>query len=110
MLVGTAAVIDKDRASALLANNLDASDLIISTAVDKAYLNYGKPDQKAIDKITVAEAKKYMAEGHFKPGSMLPKMEAAVSFIENGGKHVIITSPEFLVDAVHGKNGTHVYP
>jgi carbamate kinase len=110
LLVGTAAVIDKDRASALLANNLDASDLIISTAVDKAYLNYGKPDQKAIDKITVAEAKKYMAEGHFKPGSMLPKMEAAVSFIENGGKHVIITSPEFLVDAVHGKNGTHVYP
>jgi len=109
-LIGTAAVIDKDRASALLANNLDASDLIISTAVDKAYLNYGKPDQKALDKITVAEARKHMKEGHFKAGSMLPKIEAAVNFIEKGGAHVIITSPDLLLDAVHGKTGTHIYP
>jgi len=107
-LEGTSAVIDKDRASALLATNLKASHLIISTAVEKVYLNYGKPEQKDLDKLTVADAKRYMAEGHFKPGSMKPKVEAAIKFLEAGGKHVIITSPDKLLDAVHGKTGTHI--
>ncbi len=107
-LIGTAAVIDKDRASALLAQNLEASHFIISTAVEKVSLNFGKPDQKDIDRMTMAEAKKYMAEGHFKPGSMKPKIEAAISFLEAGGEAVIITSPEKLLDAVHGKNGTTI--
>jgi len=108
VLKGTAAVIDKDRASALLANNLNANYLIISTAVEKAYVNYGKPNQQPLDTITLEQAKQYMKEGHFKPGSMLPKMESAIQFIENGGTHVIITSPEKLLDAVHGKTGTHI--
>jgi carbamate kinase len=105
-LIGTAAVIDKDRASALLAQNLEASHFIISTAVEKVSLNFGKPDQKDIDKMTMAEARKYMADGHFKPGSMKPKIEAAINFLECGGEAVIITSPEKLLDAVHGKTGT----
>ncbi|MBM4355520.1 MAG: carbamate kinase [Deltaproteobacteria bacterium] len=105
-LIGTAAVIDKDRASALLALNLEASHFIISTAVEKVSLNFGKPDQKDIDKMTMAEAKQYMADGHFKPGSMKPKIEAAINFLESGGEAVIITSPEKLLDAVHGKTGT----
>lgn len=109
-LVGVAAVIDKDRASAMLANNLEATHLIISTAVEKVALNFGKPDQTDLDVITVAQAGKYLAEGHFKPGSMKPKMESAIAFIENGGQRVIITSPEKLLEAVHGRSGTHIVP
>jgi carbamate kinase len=109
-LVGTAAVIDKDRASALLANNLGADVLIISTAVDRACLNFGKPDQKPIDRMDVAKAKQYMNEGHFKAGSMGPKIEAAIQFLENGGNEVIICLPEQMLDAVHGKAGTHIVP
>jgi len=105
-LSGVAAVIDKDRASALLAADIGASLFVISTAVEKVCLNFGKPDQKSLDHITVADAKAYMAQGHFKPGSMLPKIEAAISFLERGGEKVIITSPEKLLEAVHGHTGT----
>ncbi len=107
-LQGVAAVIDKDRASALLAGEIGASLFIISTAVEKVCLNFGKPDEKPLNHITMEEAKAYMAQGHFKPGSMLPKMEAAISFLERGGEKVIITSPEHLIDAVHGQTGTHI--
>jgi len=109
-LEGTAAVIDKDFASALLASNIKADMFIVSTAVEKACLNFGKPDQKALDKVTVAELEQYCKEGHFKPGSMLPKCEAIIKFIKNGGKHAIITNPENLAKAVKGEAGTHVYP
>ncbi|MFC1679634.1 carbamate kinase, partial [Elusimicrobiota bacterium] len=109
-LVGTAAVIDKDFASSLLARQLKADVFIISTAVEKICINFGKPDQKGLDKITVAEAKKYIAEGHFKPGSMLPKVKAVIQFLEDGGKHAVVTDPEHLAEAMAGKTGTHLYP
>lgn len=107
-LEGCAAVIDKDAASCLLAKNLSADTFIISTAVDKVMLNFGKPDQKALDQITIAEAKRFMEEGHFAAGSMKPKVEAAIEFLENGGKHVIITQPHLLEEAIAGRNGTHI--
>ena len=107
-LEGVSAVIDKDRASALLATNLNADCLIISTATEQSYLNYGKENQIALSEITLAEAKKYCKEGHFAPGSMLPKKEAAIQFLENGGKKVIITTPQKLAEAVIGKAGTTI--
>ncbi|HJO94293.1 MAG TPA: carbamate kinase [Victivallales bacterium] len=105
---GVDAVIDKDFATSLLANQLEADVLIISTGVEKVYLNFGKADQKSLDRVTVSEMKQYINEGHFAPGSMLPKIEAAVKFIENGGKETIITAPEFLGQAVKGETGTHI--
>ena len=105
---GIDAVIDKDFATSLLASQLNADLLIISTAVEQVCLNFGKPNQKSLDVITLAETKKYIKEGHFAPGSMLPKIQAAVEFIENGGKEVLITSPEFLGKAVKGETGTHI--
>ncbi|HUK81879.1 MAG TPA: carbamate kinase [Verrucomicrobiae bacterium] len=107
-LQGSAAVIDKDLASAVLAKEIAADLLVISTAVEKVYLNFGKPDQKALDKITVAEAKQYMKEGHFKPGSMLPKIQACIQFIEAGGTEALITCPEVLPAALEGKTGTRI--
>jgi len=109
-LEGIAAVIDKDNASSLLAINIKADLFIISTAVEKVYLNYNKPDQTAIDRMTVAEAKKYIKEGHFAKGSMLPKIEAIVRFLEAGGKEAIVTNPESLEKALKGETGTHIYP
>ena len=109
-LAGAAAVIDKDLASSVLAQKLQADLLIISTGVEKVFLNFGKPDQKALDRMTVAEAKRYMAEGHFKPGSMKPKVQALIEFLEGGGKEGIITNPENLERAVTGQTGTHIYP
>jgi carbamate kinase len=109
-LEGIGAVIDKDWASCLLAKNLGAEMFLISTAVDKVAIHFGTPEQQELDEITVAQAKRYAAEGHFAPGSMKPKMEAAIDFIEHGGKRVIITQPHLLEDAIHGKTGTHIVP
>jgi carbamate kinase len=107
---GVDAVIDKDFASSLLAAQIHADELIISTGVPKVYLNYGKPDAKALDKVTLAELKEYVAQNHFAPGSMLPKIQAVIGFLEKGGKKAIITNPESLEEAVAGKTGTHIYP
>ena len=107
-LEGVPAVIDKDRASSLLARNLKADYLIISTAIEQVYLNFGTDKERAISKMTLSEAKKYCTEGHFKAGSMLPKIESAIDFLEAGGNEVIITIPELLADAVAGKAGTKI--
>ncbi|HZW82427.1 MAG TPA: carbamate kinase [Candidatus Deferrimicrobium sp.] len=109
-LSGVDAVIDKDFASSLLAAEIGADVLIISTGVPKVYLNYGKPEEKALDNVNLAELKQYMQENHFAPGSMLPKIQAVVSFLERGGKKAIITNPESLEAALAGETGTHVYP
>jgi carbamate kinase len=108
LLEGVAAVIDKDRASSLLATGLDADVLIISTAVEKVYLNYGKENQKAIDKMDHIQAQRYIEEGHFAPGSMLPKIESCVEFIKNGGEKAIITDPPNLSRALNGETGTTI--
>jgi carbamate kinase len=105
-LQGAAAVIDKDLATSLLARELKADLLIISTAVEKVSINYKKPDQKDLDRVTLAEAKKYLAEGHFAPGSMKPKVEALIEFLESGGQQALITDPQHLVPALEGKTGT----
>ncbi len=108
IIKGCAAVIDKDFASALLASNIKADLLLISTAVEKVCLNFGKPDEKQLDRITVSEAKKYIAEGHFAKGSMLPKMQAVVKFFEGGGKEALITCPAKIGEAMDGKTGTRI--
>ncbi|MGD2009495.1 MAG: hypothetical protein PVG70_12140 [Desulfobacterales bacterium] len=109
-LEGLDAVIDKDLASCLLADQLDIGLLIISTAVEQVVLNFGKPDQIAISKMTVAEAEQYIQEGRVAPGSMLPKIQAALRFLKNGGQEVLITAPEFIKDAVVSGKGTHIVP
>ena len=104
---GTAAVIDKDFAASLLARSLDADILLILTEVEKVSLNFRKPDQIDLDHLTVEEARKYIEEGHFAPGSMLPKVRAAVDFAVSGpGRRAIITSLYKAVDALQGKTGT----
>ena len=106
---GTAAVIDKDFASSLLAQLLGADLLLISTAVEKVALNFGKPNQEWIDHMTVKQAKEYLAEGtHFAKGSMAPKIQAAINFLEAGGKKVIITDPPNIERAIRGESGTHI--
>ena len=108
-LEGVAAVIDKDFGSSLLATNVGAQLFVISTAVEKAALNFGKPDQKWLDKITLAEAKTYLAEGtHFAKGSMAPKIQAIIRFLEAGGKEAVITNPENIGRALKGETGTHI--
>ncbi|TFF91182.1 carbamate kinase [Candidatus Thorarchaeota archaeon] len=109
-LEGVAAVIDKDRASSLLATGLEADLLLISTAVEKAYLNYGKKDEEPIDKMDHIQAQSYIEEGHFAPGSMLPKVEACVEFIKNGGDLAIITDPPNISRALKGETGTRIVP
>ncbi|MGD2145583.1 MAG: carbamate kinase [Anaerolineae bacterium] len=109
-LTGVAAVIDKDYASSLLAQSLGANLLLISTAVEQVYLNFGQPNQRAIDEMTVAKAKQYIDEGHFAAGSMLPKIKAIVWFLESGGQEAIITSPESIARALRGETGTRVVP
>ena len=106
--VGVDAVIDKDFATSLLAAELQADLLIISTGVPQVALNFNTPEQKQLETVTSEEMKKYMKEGHFAPGSMLPKVEAVLSFIEKGGKKAIITDPAHIKEAVAGKTGTHV--
>jgi carbamate kinase len=105
---GVEAVIDKDLASSLLARNLGADTFIISTAIDAVYLNFGKENQKPIRRVALPEIRQYLAEGHFKPGSMKPKIEAIIEFLEGGGKKAIITSPENLLKSVKGERGTTI--
>jgi len=110
-LQGIAAVIDKDFASSLLANAIGAELLMISTAVEKVALNFGKPEQQWIDRMTVAEVKAYLAEGtHFAKGSMAPKIQACIWFIERGGKNAIITDPDNIGRALAGETGTWIVP
>jgi carbamate kinase len=106
---GIAAVIDKDYASSLLAQKINADLFLISTAVEKVALNFGKPDQKWLDRITLSEAKKYLAEGtHFAKGSMAPKIQAIIWYMENGGKEALITNPENIGRAMRGETGTWI--
>ena len=104
------AVIDKDAASCLLANKLGASVFIISTDVDKVALNYGTAEQKEIDRMTADECRAHLAAGHFAAGSMLPKIESALKFLEQGGEEVIITQPHNLRANLRSIYGTHIVP
>ncbi len=106
-LHGVAAVIDKDFASSLLATRLNVDVFIISTAVEKVALNFGKPNEKWLDHMTLAEAKAYLAEGtHFAKGSMAPKIQAVINFLEAGGEKAIITDPPNITRALAGETGT----
>jgi carbamate kinase len=109
---GSEAVIDKDLATSLLARELDADLLIICTAVEKVFLDYRKPDERAIARMTLAEAKQYLKEGHFAPGSMKPKIEAVIEYLEGGSakrdRKALITDPEHLVAAIRGEAGTWI--
>jgi carbamate kinase len=109
-LMGIEAVIDKDYASALLAIDMKVDLFVISTAVERVALNFGKPDQKPLDRMTLDEAKKYYEERHFPKGSMGPKIEAVINFLENGGKKALITNPENIERALRGKSGTLIVP
>jgi carbamate kinase len=107
--IGTAAVIDKDFASSLLARLIKADLFVISTAVEKVAINFGKPDQKWLDRLTLSEAKAYLAEGtHFAKGSMAPKIQAVIMYLENGGKEALITNPENIGRALKGETGTWI--
>lgn len=108
-LKGAGAVIDKDFASCLLAEELDADFLIILTAVEKVAINFGKPEEKWLDQISVDEAEQYIGEGHFAPGSMLPKVQAAVKFANSKpGREALITLLEKAKDGINGKTGTRI--
>ena len=108
-LRGVAAVIDKDFASALLAITLRADIFLITTAVDQVALDFGRPEQRWLDRMTLAEAKAYLAEGtHFAAGSMAPKIEACIWYLERGGREAVITDPPHLREAVRGTAGTHI--
>ncbi|NWG13870.1 MAG: carbamate kinase [Acidobacteria bacterium] len=110
LLRGVDAVIDKDRASALLAQRLPVDLLVFSTGAEYVYLNYRKPGQRAVIRAGVTEMRGYHEAGHFPPGSMGPKIESAIRFLEGGGKKVIVTSDEHLVEAFQGSAGTHIVP
>ena len=105
---GMDAVIDKDRAAAVLARDIGAQDLFMLTEVDKVCLNFGTPEQKELDHMSIAKAKKYLKQGHFPPGTMGPKIEAAISFLEFGGEEVLITSIDHAADALAGTTGTRI--
>jgi carbamate kinase len=107
-LEGVEAVIDKDLGSSLLARNLGADTFIISTAIDAVYLNFGNKDQRPVRQATLPEIKVYLEEGHFKPGSMKPKIESIIEFLENGGRKAIVTCPENLLKAFKGESGTTI--
>lgn len=109
-LEGIEAVIDKDRASALLASRLGVDLFAISTDTDYVYLDFKKPGQRPLTRVTAAQMQAYQAEGHFPPGNMGPKVESALRFLCNGGKEVVITSYEYLCEAVTGSAGTHIVP
>src|SRR5256712_673924 len=107
-LVGVEAVIDKDLAAAVLAKAIGWKHLVIATDVPQIALDFGKPNQRVLDRMTIAEAKKHLADGQFPPGSMGPKVEAVVEFLEHGGQHAVITDLEPLAPAVAGKAGTQI--
>jgi len=107
-LKGVAAVIDKDLASSLLAGEIGAERLVISTAVEQVYLNYGQANQTALGRVSAKEMKDHLAARQFPVGSMGPKIEAALDFLQRGGKEVVITDPDHLADALAGKAGTHI--
>lgn len=102
------AVIDKDLSTTLLAKEINADILAITTGVEQVCVHFGKPQQRALGTVSVAEMEQYVAEGHFPAGSMLPKIEASLSFLRHGGKRVIITTPEKLPAALSGQTGTHI--
>ena len=110
LLYGREAVVDKDLAAAILAKDLKADLFVISTAVEKVCLNYNKPDEKRLDTVSSQEAKTYMAQGHFAPGSMLPKIQAIVDFVDTTGNMGLITDPAHLYDALYADAGTKVVP
>jgi carbamate kinase len=107
-LEGAEAVVDKDLASERLASEIGAETLLILTDVDGVYLNYGRPSQRMLDEVGTAEIEKYMRQGHFPPGSMGPKMQAALRFLRHGGRRVVITSPKLALKALQGRAGTTV--
>lgn len=110
-LRGVAAVIDKDFASSLLATSINANLFLISTAVEKVALDFGTPQQRWVDHLTLSEARQYLAEGrHFKKGSMAPKIQAIIWFLERGGERAIVTNPENIERALNGETGTHFTP
>jgi carbamate kinase len=109
-LRGIEAVIDKDRASALLASGLKARLLVILTAVEYVYRSFGRPDQQPIPSMNAATARALLAAGEFPPGSMGPKIEAAIDFLQEGGEEVLITLPERLAEALRGECGTRIFP
>ncbi|HHL40236.1 MAG TPA: carbamate kinase [Deltaproteobacteria bacterium] len=108
LLRGVEAVVDKDLATSVLAVELGASRIVTLTEVDAVYLDFGKPSQLPVRTMTAAEARRFTAEGHFAPGSMRPKVEAAVRFVEATGGDVIITAPELVEEAVEGRAGTRI--
>ena len=107
-LKGVAAVIDKDLASSLLAGGIGAERLVISTAVEQVYLNYGQANQTALGRVSAKEMKDHLAASQFPDGSMGPKIEAALDFLQRGGEEVVITDPDHLADALAGRAGTHI--
>ncbi|NYT12194.1 MAG: carbamate kinase [Methanomassiliicoccales archaeon] len=107
-LKGVEAVVDKDLAACVLASAIDEKLLLLLTDVDRVYLNFGKEDQCPLDLVTASEIEEYLAQGHFPPGSMGPKVEAAIEFLRGGGVKVIITMPELLEKALEGRAGTHI--
>jgi carbamate kinase len=109
-LTGVEAVIDKDFGAAILASSIRADLFLITTAVEKVALNYNRPDQRWLERITLAEARAYSAEGHFLKGSMAPKIQAIVNYLEQGGKQALITDPENIERALKGETGTWIVP
>ena len=107
-LEGIDAVIDKDLATSCLARDLWAELFINLTQIDRAYVNFGKADQRGLDRMTLEDARRYLSQGEFALGSMGPKIEAAIEFLETGGKEVIITTPELIDKAMEGKAGTRI--
>ncbi len=107
-LIGVEAVIDKDYAASILARTVHADLFFITTAVERVAINFNKPDQKWLDRMTLAEAKKYLAEGHFHKGSMGPKIQAIIWYLEAGGKEALITNPENIERALRGETGTRI--
>jgi carbamate kinase len=109
-LKGVEAVIDKDYASSLLATAIQADLFLVSTAVEKVALNFNTPDQVDLGCLTLSQARKYLAEGHFPPGSMGPKIQAIIWYLEKGGKEALVTSPENIERALAGETGTRFIP